>query len=96
MKKKLIALGLVGIVGVSALTGCASLDSAVKDHESEITGLDRVVTVYDHNGKVIREYEGMIRTKPSGGKDTGTNAVIFEVDGKRISLYNVDVVIEEK
>lgn len=90
--KKTLLAGVIGL-GVIAASGCASFDSAVKDHESNTTGLNRLVTVYDHNGKVVRTYEGVIRTKPSS---ESPNTVIFELNGKRISIYNMDVVIEEK
>lgn len=88
--KKLALTGLLG-VGLLTATGCSAVDSFTKDIESNTAGLERQVTVYNHAGEVINTYQGIIRTKES----SQTGAVIFELDGKRISLYNVDVVIEE-
>ncbi|WP_214796505.1 MULTISPECIES: DUF5052 family protein [unclassified Exiguobacterium] len=89
--KKLIIAGALS-VSMLGLGGCAALDSTVKTLESDTKGLDRVVTVYSKTGEVLHTYEGIIRTRDSGS----SNAVVFEVDGKRISIYNADVVVEER
>lgn len=89
--KKLILAGAL-VLGASFLGGCTAFDSGVKSLESNTKGLERVVTVYSKTGKVLRTYEGTIRTKES----SETNALIFEVNGKRINVYNADVVVEEK
>ncbi|HZW68591.1 MAG TPA: hypothetical protein VFF20_08320 [Pseudogracilibacillus sp.] len=80
------------MVGISVLGGCAAIDSLTKDVESDTKGLERTVTVYSKTGDVLAEYQGVIRTKSSNS----TNAVIFEINGKRVNVYNADVVIEEK
>ncbi|OMI07676.1 hypothetical protein BVL54_19825 [Bacillus paralicheniformis] len=88
--KKTILAGVIGL-GVLAASGCAAFDSSMKDFESNTSGLDRKVTVYSKTGKVLHTYEGIIRTKSS----EESNNVVFELDGKRIVIYNADVVIEE-
>ncbi len=89
--KKLI-IGAAAVVGILGLSGCASWESAAKDHQSNTTGLNRKVLVLNEDGDVIRKYEGLIRIKDTdvGGK------VVFELNGKRIALYNATVITEEK
>lgn len=89
--KKLILAGTLAL-SVSVLGGCKAFESFTKDIESDTKGLDRTITVYSKTGEVLKEYEGVIRTKSS----SESNAIIFEVDGKRVNIYNADVVIEEK
>lgn len=55
-------------------------------------GLDRIVTVYDNSGNPIATYEGKIDIEES---EYG-NKVKFDLDGKRVILYNCSVIIEEK
>ncbi|WP_177177302.1 DUF5052 family protein [Bacillus sp. MUM 116] len=90
---------LIGTVLVVS-SGCSSLERASKDIKSEYGGgLNRIVTVYDNAGHVIRTYEGRIdianQTDSEGGT-TGSDKVKFEVNGKRVILYNATVVVEEK
>lgn len=89
MKKFFVILILVIIV--SFLSGCAAFESSIKEVQSDITGLDRIVRVYE-SGSIIAEYEGMIRIVPS---EFG-NKVIFELDGKRYNYYNATVEVIEK
>lgn len=89
--KKLILAGAL-IVGASTMGGCAMVDSLSKDLESDTKGLERHVTIYSKTGEVLSEYEGIIRTKASAE----TNGIIFEVNNRRVSVYNADVIIEEK
>nr|WP_259549247.1 DUF5052 family protein [Heyndrickxia oleronia] len=89
---------LIAIVVVSS--GCSSLEREKKDMKSEYGGgLDRIVTVYDNAGNVIRTYEGKIdiaKQTDSKGGATGSDKIKFEFNGKRIILYNATVVVEEK
>lgn len=55
-------------------------------------GLDRTVTVYDSSGNQIAVYEGKIDIEDS---EYG-NKVKFDLDGKRVMLYNCSVIVEEK
>ncbi|BFH69792.1 MAG: hypothetical protein E6230_20685 [Paenibacillus dendritiformis] len=55
-------------------------------------GLERTVKVYSSDGTLIQEYEGKIDIKDT---EYG-NKVLFDLDGKRIVIYNATVVTEEK
>lgn len=77
----------------AVLSGCADWDRTVKDFGSDMTGgLDRTVTVYDNAGNQIAVYEGKIDIEDS---EYG-NKVKFDLDGKRVILYNCSVIVEEK
>lgn len=90
MKKKIIALGLIGIM-VLEMTGCASWSRTIKSWNSNLSGgLDRKVTAYSMDGKVIGTWEGKIDIQQNSTK------VMFDVNGKRITLYNCQVIVEEK
>lgn len=69
MRKKIIAaLALVTLT--MSLTGCASLNRAVVDLQSDINGgLDRTVNVYTANGELLATYKGKIdlEANESGG-----------------------------
>lgn len=86
--KKVIALGLLALVG---LTGCASDVDEIKTIESDVFGLDRKLTVYDFDGNVLEEYEGVIRV--SGEEKP---YLMVTIDGKRHVYYNIPVVVTEK
>lgn len=92
MKK--IALLISGLLVVVALTGCTeSTKRVIKDTQSEWTGgLNRQVTVYAKDGTVIKTYEGKLDIEDT---EAG-NKVKFELNGKRIILYNATVIVEEK
>jgi hypothetical protein len=55
-------------------------------------GLDRVVTVYDYSENKVKTYEGKIDIEDyeEGSK------IKFDLNGKRIIIYNSPVIIEEK
>lgn len=74
MKKSKLLKAFI-ILSIFLLSGCAALDSSIKEIESDVTGLERIITVYDNSGKVIGKYEGRARIIPS---DYG-NKVIFEL-----------------
>lgn len=90
--KKIISLSLVLMILIS-ITGCASVEREFKSFESDINGgLNRTITIYDQNGKEIKQYKGKIDIK-----DTEyANKVLFDLDGKRIVVYNATVISEEK
>ena len=90
MKKKLLSIGLIGIMMVGA-TGCTTVQKAVKDLESETKGIHRIVKVYADNGTLIEQYESekMLVTDGSGG------TITIDFEGKRVVFCNVDLVIEE-
>lgn len=74
-------------------TGCGeSWERTVKDLDSEYTGgLNRTITVYDQNGQAIKQYKGKVDIRDS---EYG-NKVLFDLDGKRVVIYNAVVVAEE-
>lgn len=62
----------------------ASGQRAVIDQQSELNGgLERTVTVYTADGKVLAQYEGRIDIE---GNDGGY--VLFDFEGKRYMYYN--------
>lgn len=94
--KKFIRLLTITIAGICilCLTGCSSLDSTMKDFESEMSGgLERKVKVYSQTGELLREYEGKIDIQYDESR------VIFQIDrDKRIAIYSdtATVIVEEK
>lgn len=90
--KKIIAMILVLTI-LMMMTGCASFERSIKDSKSNIAGgLDRKVTIYDQNGNVIKDYEGKIDIRDT---EYG-NKVLFDLDGKRVVIYNAVVIAEEE
>ena len=84
-----ILAGLVLIAGAFFgmrwyFSSTASGQRALTDQKSELTnGLERTITVYTADGKVMARYEGRIDIE---GNDGGY--VIFEYEGKRYTYYN--------
>lgn len=91
MKKGWLIAVIGFIIMAVLLTGCKSWQRAVKDWESSIAGLNRTVTVYDNNGDIIKTYQGKIDVETN---EYG-NKVKFEVNGKRVIIYNAIVIVEE-
>ncbi|WP_025693065.1 DUF5052 family protein [Paenibacillus zanthoxyli] len=89
MKKLITAAAAIMLTLV--LGGCESWDRTVKDFGSSVNGLSRVAEVYDANGNVIKKYKGKFDVEVN---EYG-NKVKFDVDGKRVLIYNATVVIEE-
>jgi len=92
--KKIIII-IASVLVMSVLAGCSAFERQVKDVQSSWTGLDRIVTVYDENGNPIKTYEGKIDIEDSN-QSGGVNKVKFELNGKRIIIYNCPVIVEEK
>ncbi len=91
MKKYYLA---VFIAGLLVLTGCTeSMQRELKDMKSEYAGgLKRTAKVYSGNGDIIAQYEGRFDVQSS---EFG-NKVLFDVDGKRVIIYNAIVIVEEQ
>lgn len=91
MKKRRILMA--ALCAVTALTICAcgaEWDRTMKDISSNYGGgLSRTVTVYDMQGKPIKEYTGKIDVEDNEGK------VLFDLDGKRTIIYNATVIAQE-
>ena len=90
MKKKILLISLL-VVLLAIAGGCESWKRTVKDIGSSVSGLDRTVQVYSHDGKLIKEYKGRIDVEVN---DYG-NKVKFDVDGKRVIINNAIVITEE-
>lgn len=92
IKRKMIAVLATVTLLASTMTGCASIGREIKNFESEITGgLERTVKAYGPDGKLVGEWSGEIDIQTN---DYG-NKVLFDLDGKRIVLYNATVIVEE-
>lgn len=90
--KKIIAMILVLTMMILA-TGCGeSWEREMKSFDSEYGGgLNRTITIYDQNGQAIKQYKGKVDIQDS---EYG-NKVLFDLDGKRVVIYNAVVVAEE-
>ena len=98
----MIAGGIVTViisVGVGAgilwwMFGTAGGARAAKDFQSTINnGIERIVTVYDINGDVIKEYSGKFDIK------TRQDSILFDDEnGKRHIIYysTGTVIVDEK
>jgi hypothetical protein len=91
MKKIFVVLAILTIV---MLMGCTeAFKRKIKDLQSEYSGgLNRVLTVYALSGEVIKTYEGRFDIDA----DTTGQKIKFDIDGKRVIIYNATVVVEEK
>jgi starvation-inducible outer membrane lipoprotein len=89
MKKKIVAVALATTM-LAGLSGCATWSRNIKSISSDLTGgLDRTVTAYDYSGNVIGQWSGKIDIENNESK------VYFDLDGKRVIIYNAIVVTEE-
>lgn len=88
---KILIILLMSILICIVSTGCSSLKREFKDIQSEVGGLNRVVTVYDYNGNVLKQYEGNIDIQ-----ENANGKVLFDLDGKRTIVYNAIVIVDEK
>lgn len=62
----------------------ASGQRALTNQKSELSnGLERTITVYTADGKVIAEYSGRIDLQSNSG-----GYVLFDYEGKRYTYYN--------
>lgn len=88
-------LKLLSVLAMSIfLIGCTeSMQREIKTLKSEyIGGLQRTAKVYAGNGELIAEYQGKFDVQST---EFG-NQVLFDVDGKRVIIYNAIVIVEEK
>lgn len=90
--KKLVGLFMSIVLLIGATVGCESLDRVGKDIGSSVSGLNRTLYVYDQNGQLVKTYKGKfdIEVNEYGNK------VKFDLDGKRVMIYNMQVIVEEK
>lgn len=89
--KRIKFLVLILLV-IGMCTGCESLKRSMKDWDSEMGGLYRVVNVYSYDGKLIATYEGKLDLQ----MNEKNNKVLFDLNGKRYVYYNAFVEVIEK
>lgn len=71
----------------------AAGERTMKNFKSNnLGGMNRTVKIYSSDGKLIREYSGKIDIQDT---EYG-NKVLFDVNGKRVVIYNATVITEEK
>ncbi len=76
--------------GVLAITSCTERQRKnLKHMKSDIIGLKRKVTLYDCNGKVIRQWQGRFKVETIGGYIS-----FIDEDGKDIKVSGT-VIVEE-
>ena len=88
----IIILIAVLVIGLLALTfSGANFQRTIKSWKSNYTGgLYRIVSVYDYNGNLLREYgPAMIDISES------ENETFFDYNGTRIVIHNAIVIVEE-
>ncbi|MGG3571319.1 hypothetical protein ABES25_14815 [Bacillus gobiensis] len=95
--KKLIIGAVIILVVIGGLVvwyfNTATGQRMIKSIQSNNSGgIERVVKVYSDDGKLIEEYEGKIDIQDT---EYG-NKILFDLNGKRVVIYNGTVVTEEK
>lgn len=62
----------------------------IKSLNSDLNGgLNRTITVYSNTGEVLEKYSGKCDIESNESK------VLFDMDGKRVIIYNAIVIAEE-
>lgn len=95
LKKRTLGILIMAAALVTAaavLAGCQSWQRSIKSIGSNVSGLERTVTVYSYSGEKIAEYTGKFDIQEN---DNGTK-VLFDLDGKRTIIYNAIVIAQEK
>lgn len=93
MKKKVkkIICGVLLCAITVSLTGCASCQRWRKSIASDVSGgMDRIVTVYDYNGNVLKTYTGKFDVT-----DSESEVYFDDEDGKRIIIHGGIIINEE-
>lgn len=89
---------VIGIIAIAIVVGLlvlmfsgAGFQRTLKSFRSNYTGgLYRIVSVYDYNGNLLREYgPAMIDISES------ENETFFDYNGQRIVIHNAIVIVEE-
>ena len=87
-----ILIVIILVIGLLALTfSGANFQRTIKSWKSNYTGgLYRIVSVYDYNGNLLREYgPAMIDISES------ENETFIDYNGTRIVIHNAIVIVEE-
>ena len=90
MKKLLLGITILGLTG-----SCARCADTQKDWESDTKGLKRAVQIYTHDGKLLKEYKGLIRVRDSDESGRISLNLISE-NNRRVTIDNANVITEEK
>lgn len=90
---KKIIVGVLTIGIIFFLCGCGeSWERTKKDWDSNYNGgLKRSISVYSYDGNLLKTYEGKCDIE-----ENDSNKVLFDIDGKRVIIYNAVVIAEEK
>ena len=89
MKKLLLGIAVLGLLG-----SCARWEDTQKDWESDTKGLKRTVQIYTLDGKLLKEYKGMIRVRDSDESSRISLNLISE-NNRRVTIDNAIVITEE-
>lgn len=89
--KRIIITALIAVTLIVILFSNMRWKRNIKNFKAETVGLNRIVSVYDYNGGLIRQWEGRILVDGNGErtKITTSDAKTFIIDGGI-------VIIEEK
>ena len=78
-------------VCIFLMSSCGSCKRFIKEQASDFSaGIERTVTLYDYNGKVIKKWEGKIDMSNSRVES------YFLIGEKRVIIHGGIVVVEEK
>lgn len=90
---KKIIVGVLTIGIIFLLCGCGeSRERKKKDWNSEYNGgLERTISVYSYEGNLLKTYKGKCDIE-----ENESNKILFDIDGKRVIIYNAVVIAEEK
>ncbi|NBP03530.1 MAG: hypothetical protein EBU90_26245 [Proteobacteria bacterium] len=74
-------IGLIIVTVVGLLTACGQLKNDLKHTQSDYFGLKRSITLYDANGRVIRNWHTRSKVEDRGGScyfiDNNDKAIII-------------------
>jgi hypothetical protein len=93
ISKIVVVISFLMLVAVATLIvgNIASVKRTARSLESNVGGgLNRVATLYDYNGRPLKQWNGKIDMSNS------TNEVDFFIDNKRIIIHGGIFVLEEK
>ena len=90
MKKLLLGLMILVLTG-----SCARWEDTQKDWEGDTKGLKRTVQIYTLDGKLLKEYKGLIRVRDSDESGRISLNLISE-NNRRVTIDNAIVITEEE
>ena len=82
-------LFLISILAMFLLQSCSGCETQWKHTKSNWFGLERVVVLYDANGKEIKRWKGDLQVENHGG------SVSFVLDGKTIIVSGTFTIEEQ-